>query len=117
MLQDHSQFVILVSIIMPMGNGIAVFYPLSNTPSMFEFFGNDVSSCDKDDTYGLSLRVDTPNVQMVLTASNFKLPTGSIVKEYYSNVKSLQVNFTVATRNPIKISNSSGSIGSGQACC
>ena len=92
---------------MPMGNGIAVFYPLSNTPSMFEFIGNDVSSCNKVDTYGLSLRVDTLNVQIVLTGSNFKLANeGSIVKEY-SKVKSLQANFTVATNNPIKISNSS----------
>ena len=92
---------------MPMGNGIAVFYPLSNTPGMFEFISNDVSSCNRVDTYGLSLHINTPNVQMVLTGSNFKLANeGSIVKEY-SKVKSLQANFTVATNDPIKISNSS----------
>ena len=87
----------------PMGNGITVQYPLSNRHSYFEFSGNEVSSCNKENVYGLYIGVDTPSLQMVLTGSNFKLGD-STAKD---NICSLLVNFTVAANNSLNISNSS----------
>ena len=87
----------------PMGNGIKVQYPLSNRHSYFEFSGNEVSSCNKENVYGLYIGVDTPSLQIVLTGSNFKLGD-STAKD---NICSLLVNFTVAANNSFNISNSS----------
>ena len=82
----------------PMGNGIKVQYPLSNRHSYFEFSGNEVSSGGKKNA-GLHLSVDTPNVQVKLTGSNFKIVVNNNV--------SLFVSITVVTNNSYKISNSS----------
>ena len=85
----------------PMGNGIKVLYPLSNRHSHFEFSGNEVSSYNEGSVHGLVIFVDTPNVQMVLTDSNFKQTSQS--QQSYS----LLVVFTVSTNNSTRISNSS----------
>ena len=80
---------------------------LSNRHGYFEFSGNEVSSSNEENAYGLYLRVDTPNVQMILTGSNFKLVGNINITEYSYYCYSLHVNFTVLTNNSYKISNSS----------
>ena len=89
----------------PMGNGIKVQYPLSNRHSYFEFSGNEVSSGGEKNA-GLHLSVDTPNVQMKLTGSNFKIVVNNN-KIVVNNNISLVVSITVVTNNSYKISNSS----------
>ena len=86
----------------PMGSGIKVQCPLSNRHSYFEFSGNEVSSSSEENAHGLYLRVDTPNVQMILTDSNFKIVGNNNIAFYC-----LLVNSIVVTNNSYKISNSS----------
>ena len=72
-------------------------YPPINKSSHFEFTGNEV-------VFGLFVGLYTPNVQVVIADSSFKLGDVSIPKS--NNVTSLQVDFVVTTNNSIKISNS-----------
>ena len=93
----------------PMGNGIKVQYPLSNRHSYFEFSGNEVSSSSEENAYGLYLRVDTPNVQMIVSGSYFK-QTSQNLRTFSMEILSfsMKIVFTMETNynNSLLISNS-----------
>ena len=77
---------------------ITVLYPLSNRPSNFEFCANKVSHFAK----GLILRVETPNVHMIIANSTFEDKDHTINP---GEEVSLKVSFIEAAGSSIRINN------------